>query len=174
MKFVSRRSLLFVSSLFFAASALAQATAGRPHKAADRFERTKEHIDALLKQRLEPEPLPAKLANPFQVSSATPVINLSDSPSTPNQVPAPEPVEAVLSGDDEILAHYAVTLKVTGQLQIGGVAHLIINSAPYKEGSTIPVQGKGDMTYYLKVVRIAPTELTLGLNDATLVVPLKK
>ena len=57
---------------------------------------------------------------------------------------------------------------------MAGQAQLIINQVPCKEGSSIPVHGKDDTTFYLKVIRIAPGELVLGYNDAVLTLPLKK
>lgn len=175
MNHLSSRSLFFATGLLLATSPVLAAPAAAPAapKAADRFERTKNHIDALLQQRLKPVPLPAVLPNPFQVSSTTPAINLNDSPSAPNQVvtPPPEP-EKPLTDDDEILAYYAATLKISGQMMVGGLPHLIINSSPYKEGGLIQVKGKDDTVYYLKVIKIAPNELTLGYNAVQLTLPL--
>lgn len=133
--------------------------------AVDRFDRTKARIDALLARRLQPEPLPSAIANPFLFSGSIPDDSESTTTSTIKTV-------VLLSGDDEILAHYATTLKISGQMMIGGQAHLIINATPYKEGGQILVRDKGD-TYYLKVLHIAPNLLTLGLNDATIDVPFK-
>lgn len=174
------RSLLFATGfLLFSAPVLtaqAPAAAATP-KASDRFLRTKAHIDALLKQRLNPVPLPAVLPNPFQASSGAPANPIAGGPGTvllpPDQLVTPPEPEKPLTDDDEILAHYAATLKITGQMMVSGLPHLIINSSPYKEGGTILVRGNNDAQYYLKVIRIAPNELTLGYNNAVLTLPLK-
>ncbi|HKB56719.1 MAG TPA: hypothetical protein VKC51_03940 [Lacunisphaera sp.] len=163
------RSLLFATGLLLSTTPVPAAPAASPARVPDRFEHTKEHIDTLLKQRLKPLPLPTVLPNPFQSSGGVtgPGANPEQSPTTP-----PEP-EKPLTADDEILAFYAATLKITGQMMVNGLPHLIINSSPYKEGSLIQVHGKGDAIYYLRIVRIAPNELTLGYNAAQLTLPVK-
>ena len=174
MNHLSARSVLFVTGLLFSAPSVLAAPAAAP-KVVDRFERTKEHIDALLKLRLKPVPLPAVLPNPFQSSGTVPATPVTGGPGPGTDQPPttpPEP-EKPLTDDDEILAHYAATLKISGQMMVNGLPHLIINSSPYKEGGLILVKGKDDTTFYLKVIRIAPNELTLGYNAVQLTLPLK-
>lgn len=176
MKYLSGRFLLFTTGLLFSAAPVLAAPAAVPAiapKATDRFERTKEHIDALLKQRLKPVPLPAVLPNPFQSSGTVPTGPGSGGLSSPDQVVVPVEPEKPLTDDDEILAHYAAALKISGQMMVNGLPHLIINSSPYKEGGNILVKGRDDTVYYLKVIRIAPDELTLGYNAAVFTLPLK-
>ena len=48
-----------------------------------------------------------------------------------------------------------------------------INNTASKVGDIIAV-GSKDHPIYLKLLAITPADFTLGLNDATLVVPLKK
>lgn len=166
-------------SVFVLLAGLTAGLPAAPTKATapvDRFDRTKAEIDALLGPRLKPAPLPAKYANPFQVTAANSATETSAGPSTPDPGPpvsVPEPTTA-LSGDDEILARYASALKISGVVQIGDMAHLVINQTPYREGSSIPVRTKDDTTIYIKVLHITPTELVLGYNDAELTVTLKK
>ena len=81
--------------------------------------------------------------------------------------------ETLLSGDAEILAYYAPTLKISGLVQLNGRAHLIVNQSPYKEGDVIPLKGKDKTVYYLKVIHIEARELTVGYNDAVLSIPVK-
>lgn len=124
------------------------------------LERTQARINALLGARLQPKPLPEKPANPFQVTAVAP----------PAGAPA---TETLLSGDAEILAYYAPTLKISGLVNLNGQAHFIINQSPYKKGDVILIKGKDKSVLYLKVVNIEPRELTLGYNDAVLVIPVK-
>lgn len=174
MKPLSCRTLFFAAGLLLAAApaVAASAPAGPAlKKAVDRFDRTKARIDALLRNRLQPEPLPASLPNPFLLTEAFSLTEVSRTPGDPpdhGAEPAgPEtktPVEAAPPGSDaELLAFYATTLKISGTVQVNGRLQLVINQSSYKEGDLILLHKK-DATIYLKVVRIAPGELTLGYN----------
>ena len=141
--------------------------------AADRFDRTKAHIDALLSHRLKPEPLPAKPANPFLFSAPGSTLAVTPGGPGPSGPSIPEPTANTLADDDQILAFCVSRLRITGQVQRGGRTLLLINSNTYMEADLIPVRGSADTVYYVKVVRIAPGEVVFGYNDAILSLPLK-
>jgi hypothetical protein len=159
----------------------AAATSLAVPKAADRFERTKQHIDALLKRRLNPEPLPAVLPNPFQLSDDTPTVNStrtppgppSDQSTTVATIKVDPPADYLPPGsDEELLARYLPTLRVTGTGQLNGRAYVVINSSPYREGDVIIINNKTQKLYF-QVLHIAPGEITIGYNDATQVLKFK-
>jgi len=54
-----------------------------------------------------------------------------------------------------------------------GVLHLAINNTTCKVGDIITV-GHRDRPIYLKLLDLTLAEFTIGLNDAHLVVPLRK
>lgn len=159
--------------LCFLSAALGLAAA-----APERFEKTRTRMDALLDRHRKAEPLPAKPANPFLFMppaglAAGPVGGPPGIATGPVQPPTPELTAAALADDDQILAYCVARLRITGQVQRGGVAHLMINSATYRAGDLIPVHGSGDAVYYIKVAKVAPTEVVFGYNDAVLTIPLK-
>jgi hypothetical protein len=176
---LSCRFLVFATGLLLSAATVAAAPAPSvpaSPKATDRFERTKERIDALLKNRLKPVPLPANPPNPFLLTEAA-------STTTPGSAtdhgtePAPHDGATVFDvtaphNDAEFLAFYAGTLKISGTVQLNGRPQLIINQSPYKEGDLILLRNK-EASIYLKVVRIAPGELTLGYNGVEQTLPFK-
>jgi hypothetical protein len=173
---VSRCFLVFATGLLLSAATVLAAPASgvpAPKKSTDRFERTKEHIDALLKNRLKPEPLPAVLPNPFQLAEAAPT-NTSPTPGNePTGHEAVVPVEAAPPGSDaEFLALYAATLKISGTVLLNGRLQLIINQSSYKEGDVIVLHNK-ETNIYLKIVHIVPGELTLGYNGVEQTVKFK-
>ncbi len=135
----------------------------------DRFDRTKAHIEALLNPRLKPEALPAKPANPFYFTGGT----QSVVPTRPVTPTVPEPTANSVMDDDQILAYCVSRLRIGGQVQRGGRALLLINSATYKEADLIPVRANAETVYYVKIVRIAPGEVIFGYNDVVVTLPLK-
>lgn len=132
----------------------------------DRFDRTKQRVDALLQQRRTPDVLPAKLANPF--SYIVPGI-VSPIPVVTN----PLPTSSKFGDDTQILAYCVSRFRLGGEVLLGGTLHLQINSATYKEGDLIPVPGNGDTVYYIKVVKINRADIVFGYNDAVLTLPYK-
>lgn len=148
--------LLFVS-------ALAARLPAQP--ATDRFAGLKTKIEALLSPRLNPAPLPDKPANPFQFIVAG--VPIETPPETINTQPIPTTLD-----DEQILAYAVARLRISGLVQRGGVTHLLINSASYKEADLVPLRASGDTVYYIRVVRIADGEVTFGYNDFTLTVKL--
>ena len=150
-------------------------------KVVDHFERTKQHIDALLKRRLNPDPLPALLPNPFQLSDETPSVNSTRTPPGP---PSDQTVTTVVAkvdppadylppgSDEELLARYLPTLRVSGTGQQNGRAYVIINSSPYREGDVITITNKSQKLYF-QILRIATSEITIGYNEATQILKFK-
>jgi hypothetical protein len=130
--------------------------------AADRFAGLKGKIEILLNPRLDPAPLPDKPANPFQfIVTGLP----ADIPSA--TIPIPTTLD-----DQQILAYAVARLRISGLVERGGVTHLLINSASYKEADLVPLRVGGDTVYYIRIVRIADGMVTFGYNDFALVVKL--
>jgi hypothetical protein len=159
--------LLFSAASVFAAPAATGKAAGAGSKATVNFGRTKARIDALLAQRLKPGALPDTLPNPFQLAETTPLPSSHEKDAKP-------PTEGLLPGSDsEMLLYYGATLRISGTVRINDQTHLIINQAPYKEGDNFTLRTK-DAVVRLRIIGIAPGELTLGLNDAVQVIKFKK
>jgi hypothetical protein len=163
---------LIIGSLFtaFAVTATAQtgASATEVKRITDRYTLTRTRISALLDQRLKPVALPANPPNPFyQASAAVEALPLPGR-EQPDLVPA-----AADESDIDTLRRYSASLKIGGIITRNGVLHLTINNTACKVGDIVTV-GNKDHPTYLKLLALTPAEFTLGLNDATLVVPLKK
>ena len=178
MKLTSTRCLLVVAGLLLAAGLAPAAPAARGKARnvpkVDHLTQTKERIDALLKRRLNPEPLPALLPNPFQLPGTTAGTGLREGlPPDPTKPDHPVvPVEITPPTDSEALARYAAGLKISGAVRLNGQLHLIINQSPYKEGDLLLLNNT-EPPVYLQITRLSPGELTLGLNDATLTLKVK-
>ena len=166
---------LFLPSCFLRCLAAALCVGGTAvlcfGAAPERFEKTKVHLDALLDRHRKAEPLPAKPANPFLFTPPGTVAAPSGPPTGPTATV--EPTAAIMSDDNQVLAYCVSRLRISGQVLRGGVSHLMINSATYREGDLIPLRGTGDIVYYIKVVRVVATEVVFGYNDAVLTIPLK-
>ena len=135
---------------------------------ADRYALTKARISAMLDQRLHPTPLPANPPNPFyQAPKEAAVAPGHEQPET-----ALVPETADIS-DIDTLRKYVSTLKIGGVINRNDILYLTLNNTSCKVGDVITV-GNKDHPTYLKMVALSAYEFTLGLNDATLVVPLKK
>jgi hypothetical protein len=129
------------------------------------FQRTKSRIDTLLGPRLKSEPVPDPLPNPFQLAEVAPM---------PGSDKTPKPVENLpVSTDSEMLLYYGASLRISGTVRTDDETHLVINSSPYKVGDILVIKTK-DSTAKLRILGIAPGELTLGLNDAVQVIKFKK
>ena len=125
----------------------------------DRFTETRARIMALIGARLDAQPLPEELSNPFATGSGRPTVEAR--PGTP-----------VRADDDEsILARFAASLRIMGVMRTGGTPHLVINSSPYKEGDLIQLPDSNPPEY-ARIARIAARELTLVYRGATLTIPL--
>jgi hypothetical protein len=159
---------LLAANLMLAAPAAAPASSP---KAPTQSERLQMRIDALLKRRLKPEPLPVVLPNPFVVvSGGTNGVRLDgndDDGADGVVVETPaKPTEPVPTTSAEALARGAAKLRIGGMVRLKDELQIIINDSPRKVGDTVVLDRNNAMTYF-QVVRIAPGEVTLRLNDAT-------
>ena len=82
------------------------------------------------------------------------------------------PAKPVMT-DEQILAFCVTRIRIGGQVMRGERAHLLINSATYKEGDLIPVRANTETVYYVKIVRISVGEVVFGYNDVFVTLPLK-
>ena len=172
----SRRLILLALALTLPVTAAFAAAAVLPSadakKLADRYALTKTRIHALLGARMHPEAFPATaLLNPFYRSLAGDPSQLFNPTNTPTEV-VPQPDAPDLS-DADTLAKYATALKLSGYLILNGEPHFTANGAVCKIGDVITV-GSKDKPVYLHVVSLTPQEVTLRLNEATYVLPLRK
>lgn len=166
-----RRSLLLFSASLMLANTSVLFAADAPNPAevkriADRYALTKARISAMLDQRLHPVPLPANPPNPFYQAPK----------ETPGGLEKPETVlvpEAADLSDIDTLKKYAGLLKIGGVITRNGALHLTLNNTTCKVGDIITV-GNKDHPIYLKMLSLNSNEFSLGLNDASLVVPLRK
>lgn len=121
--------------------------------------RTKQRIDLLLGRRLHPQALPIELPNPFTAASgglALPAeTKKPDEPAAAGRPPT----------NGEILARTVATLKIGGVIRLKDQTQIIINELPRREGEFFFVEAGGG-TIYLRVVRIAPGQVTIGYQDA--------
>jgi hypothetical protein len=134
--------------------------------------RLKQRIDALLQQRLRPEPLPVLLPNPFRVVSGG-SLRADDSDAEPPAEITVEPPAGAKGTDgyppgsnQEALAQCIARIRIGGTVALRGQLQIVINDSPRKEGDIVVLDRNNAMTY-LHIVRIRPGELTLRLNDAT-------
>jgi hypothetical protein len=129
-----------------------------------RFKEVEDRIAVLFQNRNEPKP--DLSANPFRSPGNVPAPVPASAPGEAGAKPA----EIVDTGPGPgaslaLLQQGAATLRVTGNFEIGGQAHLVINSRPYKEGDVVQTQVQGE-TIYLRVKEISRRSVTLALNDA--------
>lgn len=169
---IRRAALLALLALAAAAPAAAQAPAQPTalseslKKVAARYARTEERIKVVVGRRRDPQPLPAELPNPFYRGvEPTELATLAE--PTPELVP-----EAPDITDADTLARLVPTLRITGLVVRNQQPHLTINSIVCKAGDLIPISGR-DVPIFIQVRRIAGGQVTLGLNDAEITIPLK-
>lgn len=134
-------------------------------KVTARYARTDARIAELVGRRLNPQPLPASLPNPFYRGVE------------PSELAAPEPAPELAPAapdisDADTLARLAPTLRISGLVTRDHKPHLIINSVVCKVGDVFPISGQG-APVFIQVRKIAHDSFTLGLNDAELTIPLK-
>ena len=166
-------SLLLVGCVLLAGASRSSAQNGANSaeikRITDRYALTRARISALLDPRLNPVPLPANPPNPFYQPSAAAV----EANPGPGQTPDVSVPAGADESDIDTIRKYAATLKLGGLITRNGTPYLTINNTASKVGDIIAV-GSKDHPIYLKLLAITPADFTLGLNDATLVVPLKK
>jgi hypothetical protein len=163
-----RPFIFLLATALLAGPAAAQAPSALSEtlkKVSARYALTEKRIADLVGRRLNPQPLPAALPNPFYAG-----VELSE-------LAAPEPEPELLPdspdiSDADTLAKIAPTLRFTGLVTRDRQLHVIINSIVCKAGDVIPISGR-DTPIFIQVRKIAPDTVTLGLNEAEMVVPLK-
>lgn len=132
-------------------------------------------IDALLKSRLRPEPLPVDPPNPFRVISGRAPDRAGDRAGSTFTVkpeddaranrPALDPAgELAAASSAEVLTSCAAQLKIGG-IMLKGQIHVVINNVPRREGDAITAHWNNS-TVTLRVVRIEPGLVVLRLGDA--------
>lgn len=162
----------FLLVLFLAATAAAQNTAlptalsESLRKVTARYARTEERIQVLVGRRLNPPPLPAEMPNPFYQGVELSELATLPEPETPLVPDAPDITDA------DTLARIVPTLRITGLVIRNQQPHLTINSVSCKPGDIIAIPGRAT-PLFIQVRRIADGQLTLGLNDAEVTIPLK-
>lgn len=135
----------------------------------------RQRIDALLKRRQQPEPLPAEAPNPFALQANVPAVsNLGRESAPAAGTGEPAPVIVAQSDDEfatsntaELLARFASRLRITGMIRLKDQVHIIINETPWKEGDYLIIN-QGRRIFRLQVMRIQIGQLTLRLEDAEL------
>lgn len=136
-----------------------------------------QRIDALLKHRLKPEPLPVNPPNPFQMiggaskreggaeeTSAKPSAR-EDAP--PAAAPAADNVAKELagSGASEVLITCASRLKLGGVIILKDQIQIVVNGVPRKEGDTVAAEWNNAIVY-LKISKLLPGQLVLRYGEA--------
>ena len=160
--------------LLLAAATLAGTTFAQPaptalsvtlKKVTARYALTDQRIAELVGRRLNPQPLPATLPNPFYAG-----VEMAE-------LAAPEPPPELIPdspdiSDADTLAKIVPTLRFSGLVTRDRQLHVIINSIVCKEGDVIPISGR-DTPLFIQVRKITPDAITFGLNDAETTTPLK-
>jgi hypothetical protein len=154
-----------------------------PPPLSPRFQQVRDRIAGLFAHRNETPPNFDPRKSPFRAAGATPAAAAAATPATPlvsplsQGVPAPSrsaaapaveaPPVTPPSTELALLQQAVANLKVAGTIQIGGVAHLVINQVPYKEGDVLSAKAKGQPVY-LRVKNISRYSYTLSINDVEL------
>jgi hypothetical protein len=133
-----------------------------------RFPRTEERVQLLVGRRLDPQPLPASLPNPFYRGvEPSELQDLTiNAPPAVDEPPAPDITDA------DTLARIAPTLRITGLVTLNGVPHVAINGAVCKVGDVIPIPGR-ENAFFIQVRAIGAHDITVGLHDAELTIQVK-
>lgn len=130
-----------------------------------RFKQVQERVTTLFQHRNAPPAPVEPRHNPFRAPGSAPIL-----PATAEGDGGSRPLTGDYAGlapgsSLALLQQGAATLKVSGIFEIGGRAHLVINSRPYKEGDVVQTLVQGE-TVYLRVKEISKRSMTLALNDA--------
>lgn len=168
LRLITCGCLVAVTALSLAAQPTAN-SAAEIKRITDRYALTRSRISALLDLRLNPAALPANPPNPFYQPPTEVIAEQNAATQDPNEV---IPEAADLS-DADTLRKYVGTLKIGGIINRNDVLYLTINNLTCKVGDIITV-GPKDHPVYLKMVSLSTNEFTLGLNDVTLSVSLRK
>lgn len=171
---VLRRSSLVLVALLAAGGAFAQTAPQATvlneslKKIMVRFPRTEERVKLLVGRRLDPQPLPASLPNPFYrgVEPSDLQELAINAPPAVDEPPAPDITDA------DTLARIAPTLRITGLVTLNGVPHVAVNGSVCKVGDVIPIPGR-ENPLFIQVRAIGAHDITLGLHDAELTIQVK-
>ena len=136
-----------------------------------------QRVDALLKHRLNPEPLPVDLPNPFQVVGG---VSRDVAGERAGWKPAPEEPAAAVSTAPatsallaptaaEILGDCAARLKIGGIIIINGQRQIAINGILRKEGDTVAAEWDR-APIMLRIVHFVSGRVVVGYRDAELTV----
>ena len=136
-------------------------SAGATPPLSPRFQQVRSRIGALFQHRGETTRATDPRKSPFRPAGAAPVATVKAGPVGDLAPPTAS------AADLQLLKQAAVALKVAGTIQINGVAHLIINQVPYKEGEVINLRSK-DQPAFVRVKHISRYSYTLALNAAEL------
>lgn len=169
-----RRSIWLAAILLcplpLSAQPVSGASAAEIKRITDRYALTRDRISSLLDMRLKPVPLPANPPNPFYQAPVEAIGQETAPVPDPAEILVPETADIT---DIDTLRKYAPTLRIGGVITRNDVLHLAVNNSTCKVGDIITV-GHRDRPIYLKLLELSLNEFTLGLNDAQLVVPLRK
>lgn len=160
----------------YAGLVLAMACGGSSARGAAASPVLRAQIDAILKARQWPEPLPVDPPNPFVVvHDGTRGLLASTSrtaaPAKPGdeRIPAEgvrtATVETSTASAAEILGNTAGRLKLGGLMQLKDQLQIVVNDVPRREGDSIMVTWN-NATYALRVVRVQPGMLVLRYEGA--------
>jgi hypothetical protein len=127
-------------------------------------------IDALLKRRLQAEPLPVNPPNPFQLHGGANRALTPDEAAT--QLAAAE-AEASLhrvlvpttASNLEVLTSIVARLKIGGVIVLKDQIQIVINGVPRKEGDSIFVDWN-NTPIVVKIIRLLPGQLALRYLDS--------
>jgi hypothetical protein len=163
-------------SLGLGALAIAALGASSPH-VTNPSPAIQQRIDALLKNRIRPEPLPVDPPNPFQMVSGGVRDISTDGGSTKTKAsgedtanaPATYPTaDAPGTSSAEVLAGCVSRLKIGGIIRIRDQIQIVINDIPRKEGDVIMMDWNS-APVQLRVVRVQANQLTLRYGEADVI-----
>lgn len=158
---------LGLAAALLAGFSISAATPG----AAARSERIRAQIDALLALRRRPPPLPVDPPDPFAAASTgvvAPAASSAGDRSGPLTASSPEAVSSAPT-NAEVLARLASRLRIGGLIRLKDSLQVVVNDSPLREGDYFVVE-REPRIIQLQVVRIQPGQLTVGFEDAELVV----
>ena len=157
------------SSAPFASAALLSVALAVSSFAAEPTPTIRQQIDALLRQRLRPEPLPTELPNPFQAPTAMvrPRAVVTEPEKSAEEAEAQR--EAARPRDSDILADFASRLRIGGIIRLKDQVLVVINDIPRKEGDYIPLPGPNSRATVV-ITRLMSDRMVLRYQDAELTI----
>jgi hypothetical protein len=170
-----RRSLILAAALrLFAPLCPAAAPAATP------IPTIQQRIDALLKHRLRPEPLPVDLPNPFQVFSGgirdfaaegagLKPLGKEEKGANAGAPGANQPKALPAPTSAEVLGDCAARLKIGGIITAAGQKQIAINGVLRKEGDIIMTEWNNSLVH-LRVVRFVSGQVVLRYREAEMTI----